>query len=87
MNTKNLMCILAAAALLVSCAIFHPMGKRTEETGKVIGLTTQWITLQTATDGTWVISRTDSNTQVTGSLTLGSNVTIVFYAPPGYRSS
>ena len=60
-------------------------GKRTElQTGTVIGLTAQWINLQTANDGTWNISRTDGNTKITaGTLALHSDVTIQFLVPPG----
>ena len=116
MTTKNSICILASAILLVSCTPTttttptatttgvrptptprplptpHPRspspGKRTE-TGTVIGLTATEITLTTASDGTWVISRTDSCTTIkAGSLALGStNVTIEFCAPPGYQPS
>ena len=107
MTTKNYICILAGAALLVSCAptttttttaahhhgsgTVFPMpspspGKRTE-TGTVIGVTATQITLKTATDGTWIISRTDSCTKA-GSLALGSkNVTIEFCVPPGHQVS
>jgi hypothetical protein len=58
-------------------------GKRTE-TGTVIGLTSSLITLQTATDGTWNISRNDDNTVVkAGTLALNSDVIITFFVPPG----
>jgi len=64
-------------------------GKRTEETGRVIGLTTNLITLDNTTPdpGTWFISRTDGNTVlVSGTLTLGATgVHISFFAPPGQQ--
>jgi hypothetical protein len=111
MNTKKLICILAGAALLVSCTEEKktnapattgtrpiptprprptrppPMGKRTEANGKVIGLTSTQITLQTSS-GTIIISRSDSCLEITGSLAVGNTVTIIFCMPasccPGF---
>ncbi|HEU0208389.1 MAG TPA: hypothetical protein VFQ78_05360 [Candidatus Udaeobacter sp.] len=62
------------------------MGKRTEQSGTVIGLTTQQITLDNA-PGPWIISRTDPNTNViSGTLVLGAtNVKIDFNLPPGQQ--
>jgi hypothetical protein len=62
------------------------MGKRTEQSGTVIGLTAQQITLDNA-PGPWIISRTDANTNViSGTLALGaSNVKIDFNLPPGQQ--
>jgi hypothetical protein len=59
-------------------------GKRTE-TGTVIGLTASQIKLQTSADGTWIISLTDDNTIVTGTLALGSTVRVQFNEPPGHQ--
>jgi hypothetical protein len=100
MSTKNHICILAGAALLVSCTDLKKNeapsgsltatprarpsptprprptpfpGKRTE-TGTVIKVTDLQITLQCA-DGTWIINRTASTT-VTGTLSVGSTVTV-----------
>jgi hypothetical protein len=63
MNMKNYICVLACAALLVSCSVL--MGKRTEK-GTVLKLTAQEITLQVpsisfpwpgfGTPGTFVIN-------------------------------
>ena len=81
MNTKNFICILASAALLVSCAIHLPAGKRTEQVGRVIGLTDTQITL-TNSAGTWIISRTDSCLRiVSGSLAVANTVDIIFCVP------
>lgn len=65
-------------------------GKRTElQTGTVIGLTAQQITLDntTPTPGPWLISATDAGTViVSGTLTLGATaVKISFDVPPGQR--
>ena len=65
-------------------------GKRTElQTGTVIGLTAQQITLDntTPTPGPWVISQTDVGTEiVSGTLTLGATaVKIRFFVPPGQQ--
>ena len=62
-------------------------GKRTE-TGTVIGLTAQLITLgNTQPDpGPWIIIRTDDNTKIIlGTLTLGSTVRVEFNEPPGHQ--
>ena len=82
MNTKKLICILAGAALLVSCAQtspmgkLGPMGKRTEEAGKVINFSAQQIKLQcTDGTGTWLVTRTPTLT-IIGSLEVGSTVTV-----------
>jgi hypothetical protein len=69
------------------------IGRRTENVGRIIGLTPAQITLdnatpKTATDdpfpGPYIIDRTDVNTViVTGTLTVGAtNVDIVFFEPP-----
>ena len=52
----------------------------------MIGLTATQITLQTATDGTWVIDRTDTRTAIkAGTLTLhATDVKIEFWVPPGH---
>lgn len=102
MNTKAFVCILAGAALLVSCAEEQntttgtrpnptprprptpppPAGKRTEQAGTVIGLTSTQITLRNSA-GTWIISRTDSCLQIkSGSVAVGNTVTIIFCEPP-----
>jgi hypothetical protein len=65
-------------------------GKRTElQTGTVIGLTAQQITLDntTPTPGPWIISQTDVVTAiVSGTLALGATaVTIRFSVPPGQQ--
>ena len=64
-------------------------GKRTEEAGRVIGLTSQLITLDNTTPdpGPWIISLTDAQTViVSGTLTLGATgVKISFLAPPGQQ--
>jgi hypothetical protein len=65
-------------------------GKRTElQTGTVIGLTSQQITLDntTPTPGPWIISQTDVGTViVSGTLTLGATaVKISFSVPPGQQ--
>lgn len=65
-------------------------GKRTElQTGTVIGLTAQQITLDntTPTPGPWIISQTDVGTViVSGTLTLGATaVKIRFSVPPGQQ--
>jgi hypothetical protein len=100
MNANKHICILASAAVLVSCAqdqnantrtttkasshvsttgpipLPSPSpapGKRTEF-GTVIGFTASQITLKTAT-GTWTINRT-SSTKVSGTLAVGSTVTV-----------
>jgi hypothetical protein len=90
MNTKNLICILASAVLLVSCAgKLGPWGKRTE-TGTVIGLTTTQITLQVpsissgypgaGTAGTFLITiHTPGDTSTSPSLSslrVGSTATV-----------
>ena len=100
MNTKKLICILAGAALLVSCTEEKktnapattatrpiptprprptrppPMGKRTEEAGKVINFSAQQIKLQcTDGTGTWLVTRTPTLT-IIGSLEVGSTVTV-----------
>ena len=66
-------------------------GKRTEETGRVIGLTGQLITLDNTTPdpGPWLISRTDGATMiVSGTLTFGAtNVKISFFVPPGQQAN
>jgi hypothetical protein len=109
MTTKNYICILAGATLLVSCTPTPttttttaaaarptptprprptprpPAGKRTE-TGTVIGLTATQITLKTAREGTWVIKRT-VDTTVSGTLTLGSTVTVIFDEADGHQVS
>ena len=91
MTAKNYICILAGAALLVSCTEVKkneaptsphgPMpspvplpGKRTE-TGTVISFTSQQIKLQLPGKGTWIINVTAS-TKVTGTLSVGSTVTV-----------
>jgi hypothetical protein len=111
MNTKKLICVLAGAALLLSCVGCPttpttpqarpnptprprptprlPWGKRTEANGKVIGLTSTQITLQTSPGGPIIIiSRSDSCLQITGSLAVGNTVTIIFCMPasccPGF---
>lgn len=65
----------------------RPAGKRTEETGRVIGLTGQYVTLDNTTPdaGPWIIDRTDGNTVlVSGTLALGATgVHYIFYVPPG----
>jgi len=64
-------------------------GKRTEETGRVIGLTAAQVTLDNTTPdpGTWIISQTDGQTWVvSGTLALGAtNVHLSFLVPPGQR--
>ena len=108
MTTKNYICILAGATLLVSCTPTTttttttaaaarptptprprptprpPAGKRTE-TGTVIKLTATQITLKTATDGTWIISRTADTIVTSGTLTLGSTVTVEFNVTDGRK--
>lgn len=72
------------------------MGRRTEEVGRVIGLTAAQIILdntmpKTALDdpfpGPWTIDRTDVNTKVqSGTLALGAtNVDIIFFFPPSLQ--
>lgn len=68
----------------------RPAGKRTEsQTGTVIGLTAQQITLDNTTPnpGPWIISATDVGTViVSGTLTLGATaVKIQFDVPPGQQ--
>ena len=90
MNTKNFICILASAALLVGCAgKLGPWGKRTER-GTVIGLTTTQITLQVpsissgypgaGTSGTFIITiHTPGDTSTSpplSSLTVGSTAIV-----------
>ena len=69
--------------------VYRGAGKRTEQSGTVIGLTAQQITLDytTPTPGPWIISRTDNGTVIkNGTLTLGAtNVTIDFNVPPGQQ--
>jgi len=97
MNTKNYICILVGAALLVSCAeVTKPTrgagawepGKRTEIAGKVIELTTSQITLQCAGSGgtttTWVITRTVNTVVLSGTLALGNLVTVEFSVTDGH---
>ena len=77
MNTKKLICVLAGAALLMSCSEkLGPIGKRTEEAGKVINFSAQQIKLQcTDGTGTWLVTRTPTLT-IIGSLEVGSTVTV-----------
>lgn len=68
----------------------RPAGKRTElQTGTVIGLTAQQITLDNTTPnpGPWLIIATDAGTTVkSGTLALGATgVTIQFDVPPGQQ--
>ena len=58
----------------------HP-GKRTEQ-GTVIKLTTSQITLQCA-DGTWIINRTVNTVIKSGTLKVGSIVTVEFNEADG----
>jgi hypothetical protein len=52
----------------------------------VIALTATQITLKTAREGTWVIKRT-VDTTVSGTLTLGSTVTVIFDEADGHQVS
>jgi hypothetical protein len=59
-------------------------GKRTE-TGTVIKLTAQQITLNNTTPdpGTWIINRTGNTKMTSGTLTVGSKVTVEFNEADG----
>jgi hypothetical protein len=83
MSTKNYICILVGAVLLVSCAVINrEPGKRTE-TGTVIKLTTSQITLRCA-DGTWAINRTVDTEITCGTLKVGSIVCVDFIPTEGH---
>lgn len=65
-------------------------GKRTEQSGTVIGLTGQLVTLDNTTPdpGPWLISRppNDGSVIVSGTLTFGATgVKISFFVPPGQQ--
>jgi hypothetical protein len=84
MNTKNYICILVGAALLVSCAAIHrEPGKRTE-TGTVIKLTTSQITLRSASGTTWAINRTVDTEITCGTLKVGFIVCVDFIPTDGH---
>jgi hypothetical protein len=82
MSTKNYICILVGAALLVSCAAIREPGKRTE-TGTVIKLTTSQITLRSP-DGTWIINRTVDTEITCGTLKVGFIVCVDFIPTDGH---
>lgn len=71
MKLKVWMSLVAAGGIALSSAVF---GQTMDMTGKVLTVTNNAITVQTAT-GVWEVTRS-SNTKVTGELKVGSTVTI-----------
>ena len=58
-------------------------GQTTETTGKVLAVSSTTITIQSGTD-VWDIKRSDTTT-VTGSLKVGSTVTVKYNTPDGQK--
>lgn len=81
MNLKTSVGIIAAACVFSSVAF----GQAVQITGTVTALTDTQITLKIGSD-TWVINRTSSTKTTSGSLKIGSVVTIQCASPDAHKN-